>query len=84
MATPNLVSYVDHAVLLKISSREGAVTATLRSVDEHGLWLESEELTNELLGAKRPAGAVTPILFTPFVRVEYVIGALNSTPVIKE
>jgi hypothetical protein len=84
MASPNLASYVDHAVLLKISSREGAVSATLRGVDDHGLWIESEELTNELLGAKRPAGPVTPVLFAPFAQVQYVIGALDSTPVIKE
>jgi hypothetical protein len=85
MAAPKLESYVDHSVLLKTSYREAAVTATLRGVDEHGLWLESEELTNELLGAKRPAGSVTPMLFTPFAQLEFVIGALdtNST-VVKE
>lgn len=82
MSAPKLESYVDHAVLLKTSYRDKTVTATLRGVDEHGLWLEAEELTNELLGAKRPAGSVTPMLFTPFAQVEFVIGALDTNAVV--
>jgi hypothetical protein len=84
MSAPKLESYIDHSVLVKTSYRKSAVTATLRGVHPHGIWLESEELTSELLGAKRPAGPVTPVLFTPFAQVEFVIGALDATPVIKE
>jgi hypothetical protein len=85
MSAPKLESYIDHSVLLKTSYRKEAVPATLRGVDEYGIWLESEELTNELLGTKRPAGSITPMLFTPFAQVEFVIGALDmNTMVVKE
>ena len=77
MGPPKLHSYVDHSVMVRIAYRKNAVSATLRGIDEHGIWLESEELTNELLGSKRPAGSVIPVLFTPFAQIQYVIGALE-------
>ncbi len=78
MATPKLESYVDHRIMLRVSLRESAVTAILRAIDEHGIWIESTELTDELLGSKRPPSRLKPVVFVPFTQLQYVLGVLDE------
>ena len=80
MGTPKLQSYVDHAVLVKLAYRDSPFSATLCAIDAHGIWLEARELTDELLGSKRPPDGIMPILFVPFANLQYMIGALETAP----
>lgn len=78
MATPKLERYVDHRILLCVAQRKEPVTAILRSIDEHGIWIESAELAGELLGAKRPPSRLKPVVFVPFAQLQYVLGVLDE------
>ena len=78
MATPTLESYIDHRIMLRVALRESAVTAILRSIDAHGIWIEAPDLTDELLGSKRPPSRLKPVVFVPFAQLQYVLGVLDE------
>ncbi len=78
MATPKLESYVDHRIMLCIAGRKNPITAILRSIDEHGVWIECAELSGELLGSKRPPSRLKPVVFVPFAQLQYVLGVLDE------
>lgn len=78
MATPKLESYVDHRIMVRVALRESAVTAILRAIDAHGIWIESSDLTGELLGPKRPPAKLKPVVFIPFAQLQYVLGVLDE------
>jgi len=79
MAALTLESYIDHRVMIRINLRKDPVTATLCAVDEHGIWIESAELTAELLGSKRPPSTMKPVVFVPFAQLQYVLGVLDGS-----
>jgi hypothetical protein len=51
---------------------------TLHGVENGGIWIGSESMTQTMLdGLQIPAGR-TPIAFLPFVQIRYVLGALDG------
>ena len=53
-------------------------TAKLHLVDDNGIWIESNNLTQAILeNLNIPAGK-TPIIFLPFAQVRYILGASDG------
>jgi hypothetical protein len=57
---------------------EPIMVVTLRGVEYGGIWIESQEMTNELLNRLGAQSAPrTPVFFLPFAQIHYMMAALD-------
>jgi hypothetical protein len=53
--------------------------AKLHGVEAHGIWIESQDFTNELMEKFQfSSSRTTPLVFVPFDKVDFIIAALDS------
>jgi hypothetical protein len=75
--TPKLSQFLNRAVLVSIPAlfNDGRCRAfTLVGVELHGLWLQSDDLSERLLHGEMKALATTgPIAFVPFAQIAGVL-----------
>jgi len=51
----------------------------LHGVEAHGIWIESQDFTNELMEKFHfSSSRTTPLVFVPFDKVDFIIAALHS------
>jgi len=78
--TPNLSQYLGKSILVSIPAlfEDGVCRAyTLVGIEFHGLWLQSEELTERLLHeVKHPYSDAEPAVFVPYAQI---VGILVAT-----
>ncbi len=73
------LSQLKHAqIFVKVANSE-AFSGTVVDVDEHGIWLSSDELMKEIRGnyplPKFLQDAAAPSIFLAFPQIEWMIGA---------
>jgi hypothetical protein len=58
---------------------EGMTLVKLHGIETHGIWIESQDFTNELMERFRfSSSRTTPLVFVPFDKVDFIIASLDS------
>jgi hypothetical protein len=58
---------------------EGMMLVKLHGIEAHGIWIESQNLTNQLMEKFQSSSSrTTPLVFVPFDKVDFIIAALDS------
>ena len=58
---------------------DGMILVTLHGVEAHGIWIESQKLTNQLMRQFHCSSSrTTPLIFVPFDKVGFIIAAIDS------
>ncbi|MFI5096983.1 MAG: hypothetical protein ACHQT6_03320 [Candidatus Acidiferrales bacterium] len=58
---------------------DGMMLVKLHAVEANGLWLESQDFTNELMEKFQFfSSRTTPLVFVPFDKVDFIIASLDS------
>jgi hypothetical protein len=66
-------------VRIPLLDAEGMTLVKLHGIEAHGIWIESQDLTNELMAKfDCSSSRTTPIVFIPFAKLEFIIAALDS------
>lgn len=76
-----LESMVGEVVIARIPllDSEGMMLLKLHGVEASGIWLESQDFTNQLMEKFRfVSSRTTPLVFVPFDKVDFIIGSLDS------
>jgi hypothetical protein len=51
----------------------------LHGIETHGIWIESQDFTNELMEKFQfSSSRTTPLVFVPFDKLDFIIAALDS------
>ena len=76
LAMKTLKELIDHEVLAWIPAVSNTVhSVRLRGVENRGIWVESEHLTQSLLHEVGHAAGKTPIVFVPYSRIMLLMQA---------
>ena len=77
----SLQSMIGEVVIARIPllDADGVMLVKLHAVEANGLWVESQEFTNELMEKFQfSSSRTTPLVFVPFDEVDFIIAALES------
>jgi hypothetical protein len=79
---PNITRYLSKTILVSIPAlfQDGACRPfTLMGAELHGLWLQSDELTQRLLsGDQQALASLAPVVFVPFAQIAGVLVATGT------
>jgi hypothetical protein len=65
-------------VRIPLLDPERMLLVKLHGVEAHGIWIESQQFTNELMEKYRfSSSRTTPLVFVPFDKVDFIIAALD-------
>ena len=76
-----LKDYIGQELLafVPIINREAIQTLLLHGIEDAGIWVESENLTQMVLAKlNRPASSRTPIFFLPFSQIGFVLSGIGK------
>ena len=76
-----LASMVGEVIIVRIPllDPERMSLVKLHGVEAHGIWIESQDFTNELMEKFQfSSSRTTPLVFVPFDKVDFIIAALDS------
>jgi hypothetical protein len=76
-----LASMVGEVIIARIPllDAEGMTLVKLHGIETHGIWIESQDFTNELMERFRfSSSRTTPLVFVPFDKVDFIIASLDS------
>jgi hypothetical protein len=73
-----LNDYIDKSIMIQILGYgDSPITARLRGVETGGIWIENQDITNQILtAAGRLQSAQTPVLFFPYSQVLFALGTI--------
>ena len=77
----NLASMIGEIIIVRIPllDAERMVLVKLHGIELHGIWIESQDFTNQLMEKFHfSSSRTTPIVFVPFVKVDFIIASLDS------
>jgi len=77
----SLQSMIGEVVIARIPllDADGVMLVKLHAVEANGLWVESQDFTNQLMGKFHFfSSRTTPLVFVPFDKVDFIIAALDS------
>jgi len=58
---------------------DGMLLVKLHAIEAHGIWIESQDFTNQLMEKLYfSTYRTTPIVFIPLDKVDFIMGALDS------
>ena len=58
---------------------DGLVLVKLHGIEAYGIWIESQDLTNQLMRKFRLSSSrTTPVVFVPFANIDFILGSLDS------
>ncbi len=85
-AMPNLSEMVGNTVIASVPFlQEDPLLFKLHGTEQSGLWLESQDITEELLKKLGlPAAQNTVVLFVPFAQIRCVFGNVASPALSRE
>ena len=76
-----LASMIGEMIIVRIPllNPEGLALVRLHGLESHGMWIESQDFTNELMKKlKLSSSRTTPLVFVPFARIDFVLASLDS------
>jgi len=66
-------------VRIPLLDTDGMILVKLHGIEAQGIWIESQEFTNQLMEKFRFVSSLTtPLVFVPFDKVDFIIGSLDS------
>ena len=84
---PSLYGLVGQVVgvMIPFLNQKTTTRVKLHAVESSGLWIESQELTNQLLAEnERRSAPATVILFVPFQQIQFVVGTVPVPSLLEE
>jgi hypothetical protein len=76
-----LANMIGEVVIVRIPllDADGMMLAKLHGIETRGIWIESQDFTNQMMAKFRLASSRTTLLvFVPFDKVDFIIGSLDS------
>jgi hypothetical protein len=76
-----LASMIGEVVIARIPvlGSDGMTLVKLHGIEAQGIWIESQDFTNQLMQKFRfVSSRTTPLVFVPFDNVDFIIGSLDS------
>ena len=76
-----LASMVGEVIVVRIPllDDERMSLVKLHGIETYGIWIESQDFTNELMEKFQfSSSRTTPLVFVPFDKVDFIIAALDS------
>jgi hypothetical protein len=77
----SLANMIGEVILVPIPllDTDGMILVKLHGIEAQGIWIESQEFTNQLMEKFRfVSSRTTPLVFVPFDKVDFIIGSLDS------
>ena len=77
----DLASLIGEVIVARIPllDPDGMMLVKLHGVEAHGIWIESQDFTNQLMEKFHfSSSRTTPLVFVPFDKVDFIIGSLDS------
>ena len=81
MLVRTLASMVGEVIIARIPllDAESMTLVKLHGIEAQGIWIESQDFTNELMERFRfSSSRTTPLVFVPFYKVDFIIASLDS------
>jgi hypothetical protein len=78
---PARIGVLGEVILVPIPllDTDGMILVKLHGIEAQGIWIESQEFTNQLMEKFRfVSSRTTPLVFVPFDKVDFIIGSLDS------
>jgi hypothetical protein len=76
-----LQSMIGEVIIARIPllDADGMMLLKLHGVETYGIWVESQDFTNELMEKFHfSSSRTTPLVFLPFDKVDFIIASLDS------
>ena len=76
-----LASMIGEVIVVRIPllDAESMTLVKLHGIEAHGIWIESQNLTNQLTEKFHCSSSrTTPLVFLPFDKVDFIIASLDS------
>jgi hypothetical protein len=76
-----LQSMIGEVIIARIPllDADGMMLLKLHGVETNGIWVESQDFTNELMEKFRFfSSRTTPLVFLPFDKIDFIIASLDS------
>lgn len=76
-----LASMMGEVIMVRVPllDTDGMILVKLHGIEAQGIWIESQDFTNQLMEKFRFASSrTTPLVFIPFDKVDFIIGSLDS------
>ena len=77
----SLANMIGEVILARIPllDTDGMIPVKLHGIEAQGIWIESQEFTNQLMEKFRfVSSRTTPLVFGLFDKVDFIIGSLDS------
>ena len=76
----SLASMIGEVVIVRIPLLdEGMMLVKLHGIEANGIWVESQDFTNQLMEKFHfSCSRTTPLVFVPFDKADFIIGSLDS------
>jgi hypothetical protein len=77
----SLASMIGEVIIVRIPllDAEGMTLVKLHGIEAHGIWIESQDVTNQLMEKFQfSSSRTTPLVFVPFEKVDFIIASLES------
>lgn len=77
----NLASFIGEVIVARIPllDTDGMMLVKLHGIEAHGIWIESQDFTNQLMEKFHfSSSRTTPLVFVPFDKVDFIIAGLES------
>lgn len=75
---PKLADYVGQTIIIRsiVIKEEAPAVVKLISLDEDGIWVESQDATEHYLAQfKLPSSPKTPVWFLPLAQIAWILGS---------
>jgi len=76
-----LASMIGEVIVVRIPllDADGMMLVKLHGIEAHGIWIESQNLTNQLMEKFHCSSSrTTPLVFVPFDKVDFIISGLDA------
>lgn len=77
----SLSSMIGEVIIVRIPllNAERMILVKLHGIELHGIWIESQDFTNQLMEKFNfSSSRTTPMVFVPFVKVDFIIAPLDE------
>jgi hypothetical protein len=77
----NLATMIGEVIIARIPlfKADAMILVKLHGVESQGIWIESQDFTNDLMEKfKFFSSRTTPLVFVPFDKVDFIVASLDS------
>jgi hypothetical protein len=77
----SLASMIGEVIIVRIPvfDADGMMLVKLHGIEAQGIWVESQDFTNELMEKFHfSSSRTTPLVFVPFAKLDFIIASVDS------